>query len=89
MDKYESIDNKATGTSFFTAWVILAQVFGLAAVIIVAVWMGQYNGGFAWQENPSKEFNYHPLFMIIGMVFLYGDGTCTGSKFALIGLLSV
>lgn len=36
--------------------------------------MGHYRQGFAWHDNVAKEFNYHPLFMIIGMVFLYGNG---------------
>lgn len=34
--------------------------------------MGQFRGGIAWQS--LLEFNVHPLCMIIGMVFLQGDG---------------
>ncbi|XP_078079876.1 transmembrane ascorbate-dependent reductase CYB561 [Mustelus asterias] len=54
-------------------WFIAAtQILGLAAVIITGVWMGYYQGGFGW-DGSSLEFNVHPLCMVIGMVFLYGD----------------
>ncbi len=74
MDKYENMGVEQQSLRFFTGWVLLAQVFGLVAVILTAVWMGHYREGFAWQSNPAKEFNYHPLFMVIGMIFLYGNG---------------
>lgn len=59
---------------YFTWLVLLAQLFGVMAVVLVAVWMGHFQNGFAWQSNPELEFNYHPLFMVIGMIFLYADG---------------
>ncbi len=77
LEKYEqipSLGEQQSSMRYFTGWVLVSQLFGLCSVILVAVWMGHYRGGFAWQEDPSKEFNYHPLFMVIGMIFLYGDG---------------
>ncbi|ESO82470.1 hypothetical protein LOTGIDRAFT_236962 [Lottia gigantea] len=64
---------RSSDMKYFTWLVLLAQVFGLTAVVLVAVWMGHFQQGFAWQSNPGLEFNYHPLFMVIGMIFLYSD----------------
>lgn len=68
--------NQASSTDmkYFNWLVLIVQVFGVVSVVITAVWMGHYRGGFAWQEDPAHQFNYHPLFMVIGMIFLYGDG---------------
>ena len=41
----------------------------------MGVWMSSlYRGGFAWQDKPQYEFNWHPLLMTIGLIFLYGNG---------------
>ncbi|CAI5445003.1 unnamed protein product [Caenorhabditis angaria] len=57
----------------FNAILCASQIFGGLAVGLVAIWMSAYEDGYAWNENPDKEFNYHPTFMIMGMVFLYGE----------------
>ena len=47
---------------------------GGLAVLLVAIWMGSYDGGFGWAESPEQQFHYHPMFMVIGLIFLYGEG---------------
>lgn len=72
---FDSNVASAADMRYFNWLVLVVQLLGVVSVVITAVWMGHYRGGFAWQNDPDREFNYHPLFMIIGMVFLYADGT--------------
>ena len=39
---------------------------------VLGVWLSNSLGGFAW-DGTSKEFNLHPLLMVCGLVFLYGE----------------
>lgn len=40
-------------------------------IILAGTWMGSYHDGYGW--DIKTVFNYHPLFMTMGMIFLYGD----------------
>lgn len=53
--------------------VAASQILGLAVITVMAAWIGQYRGGVAW-DSSQLLFNVHPLCMVIGMVFLQGDG---------------
>jgi len=46
----------------------------VASTIMMGVWMGVYRDGYDWNGEPEQQFSYHPLFMFIGLVFLYGNG---------------
>ena len=52
----------------------LFQISGFMAVVLMGIWTGHHMGGFAWQSNPKQEFNWHPLLMTLGMIYLYGNG---------------
>ena len=44
-------------------------------MVLVGIWMQNYRNGFAWStKDPGIEFNWHPLFMTIGLIYLYGNG---------------
>lgn len=49
---------------------------GLSSLIVVQmlVWIFHYRGGFAWQDVPALQFNWHPLLMVISLIILYGHG---------------
>ena len=74
--KYDEIGgyHDSTDIAKLTIGFIGVQVVGLIMVVLVGVWMGNYRGGFGW--DVSTVFNYHPLFMTIGMIYLYGNGMC-------------
>lgn len=55
----------------FVGIAVASQIVGCIMIILSGTWMGNYHGGYGW--DISTVFNYHPLFMSMGMIFLYGD----------------
>lgn len=53
--------------------VAASQILGLAIITMTGAWMGHYRGGIAWEDS-TLQFNAHPLCMVIGLIFLQGDG---------------
>ncbi len=60
-------------TSFWI-WFIVANVLGLTSIALLSNFLQDYNGGFAWSDKPLKEFNWHPILMFTGLVFLNANG---------------
>lgn len=54
--------------------VFLAEILMFGLLSLVLFWVVYYRGGFAWREDVAKEFNYHPVLMITGFIFLMGHG---------------
>ncbi|XP_068141794.1 plasma membrane ascorbate-dependent reductase CYBRD1 isoform X1 [Drosophila tropicalis] len=57
----------------FKVLYVLTQLCGLTMIVLVGTWIGQHFGGLGGTANPSLEFNWHPLFMTIGFIYLYGN----------------
>ncbi|KAE8299319.1 Cytochrome b reductase 1 [Larimichthys crocea] len=55
----------------FVAALCAAAVAGLVSIIFVLVWVLHYRDGLAW-DGGSAEFNWHPVLIVIGFIFLQG-----------------
>ncbi|KAL7286236.1 hypothetical protein TKK_0019492 [Trichogramma kaykai] len=58
----------------FNLLLYITEAAGILLIILVGIWTISYRGGFAWRSQPGLEFNWHPLLMTIGLVFLYANG---------------
>lgn len=52
---------------------LLLQLIGATLVILMASWVFGYLGGLSWSSTPNIQFNWHPLLMTIGMIYMYGN----------------
>ena len=56
---------------------VVAKYLALVLVLVFTHrWIHQYLNGVTWDKG--QQFNYHPLFMIIGLVVLAGQGNKGG-----------
>lgn len=51
----------------------LTTSIGVGLFIFLLAWILKYRGGFAWHSQPSIQFNWHPFFMILSLIFLYSQ----------------
>ncbi|XP_015262753.1 PREDICTED: cytochrome b reductase 1 [Gekko japonicus] len=59
------------GYWLFLALLVSALLLGFLSVIFVLVWVLHYREGLAW-DGRAAEFNWHPVLMITGFVFVQG-----------------
>ncbi|NXN84143.1 CYBR1 reductase, partial [Bombycilla garrulus] len=55
----------------FLALLASALLVGFVSVILSFVWVFHYRGGLSW-DGSSGEFNWHPVLIITGFVFIQG-----------------
>ncbi|ELW71535.1 Cytochrome b reductase 1 [Tupaia chinensis] len=58
----------------FLALLVLALFFGFLSVICTLVWVLHYREGLGW-DGRGAEFNWHPVLLVTGFVFIQGIGT--------------
>lgn len=51
----------------------IATGLGVTLVVLVLTWCLVYRNGFGW-EKPEIEFNWHPMLMVSGLIFIYSQG---------------
>ncbi|XP_044753982.1 plasma membrane ascorbate-dependent reductase CYBRD1 isoform X2 [Coccinella septempunctata] len=56
----------------YTLVIVLATILLLGSLGLTLFWVINYHGGFAWQENPRKQFNLHPVLMVAGFITFSG-----------------
>lgn len=55
----------------FFGWLLaLTQLLLHGALGLVLFWVIYYLDGFGWRDNPKLLFNYHPVLMVGGFVYL-------------------
>ncbi|XP_028134842.1 plasma membrane ascorbate-dependent reductase CYBRD1 isoform X5 [Diabrotica virgifera virgifera] len=56
----------------YTVVVVCASILLLGSLALTLFWVIQYRGGFAWREDPEREFNLHPVLMVAGFITFSG-----------------
>ncbi|XP_072753419.1 transmembrane ascorbate-dependent reductase CYB561 isoform X1 [Anoplolepis gracilipes] len=72
MDQIEE-SSQAHSLEGFIPLLSLHEACGGLLILLVIIWTSYYRDGFSWKSNPQLEFNWHPLLMTVGLVFLYAN----------------
>lgn len=66
-------NDDSVSLSNFKVLYLITQLSGITLIILMISWISIHLGGFAGTSSPKIEFNWHPLLMTIGLIFLYGN----------------
>jgi cytochrome b-561 len=57
----------------------VTTALGVGMLVLVLTWLLRYRGGFAWSSDPQHQFNWHPLLMTSGLLFIYAQCKCAAA----------
>lgn len=63
------------GYGLFLVLLVSALLLGFLSVLFALIWVFHYREGLSW-DGGSAEFNWHPVLIITGFVFIQGIGAC-------------
>jgi len=66
-------DNQRDKLANFRLLYLILQMVGITIIVLMASWVFVFLGGVSWSSTPSIQFNWHPLLMTVGMIYLYGN----------------
>lgn len=69
----EGSGSSPTSLNNFRIVYLITQMVGATIIILIGSWVGVHLKGLSWTSNPAVQFNWHPLLMSFGMIFLYGN----------------
>lgn len=52
--------------------VIIASILLIGSTVLALFWVINYRGGFAWTDDPKRQFNLHPVLNIAGFITFSG-----------------
>jgi len=67
------LNRETASPGLFIVAVLAIHILGILAMALTGIWMKHYLEGFGW-DGTQREFDYHPLCMVISLVFLYSEG---------------
>lgn len=73
MESTSNSNNVGSKYANFRVLYLLVQLIGCTLLILMLCWVFIYLGGLSWSSTPSIQFNWHPLLMTLGMIYLYGN----------------
>ncbi|XP_074598349.1 plasma membrane ascorbate-dependent reductase CYBRD1-like isoform X2 [Brevipalpus obovatus] len=56
----------------FQTLFMVSQVTGLLSIILTVIWVYKFFGGLGLSD-PDKEFNFHPILMIVAFLYMNGN----------------
>lgn len=66
-------DSRHQKLANFRLLYLILQMIGITIIILMFSWVFIFLGGVSWSATPGTQFNWHPLLMTIGMIYLYGN----------------